>query len=147
MRMTRSTTFLAALGLVGFLSGAAPAQDVEPVVEGATDIPVEEWTAMVMGKTLVYRIEGQLWAHEHYYPGTNYVSLQLYDGSCMNGTWDYSEPFYCFHWDVEGTACFRHARMGNDILILEAGSGDDVPLIQEMTAVTDIPLQCQPPIS
>ena len=147
MRMNRLSSLSLILSLVCALGGAAPAQEMQPVPEGAEDIPVEEWTAMAMGKTLVYRIDGQLWAHEHYFPGTNHVMLQLYDGSCMSGTWDYSEPLYCFHWDVEGTACFRHARRGDEILILEAAASEGVPLIQEMTAVTDIPLQCEPPIS
>jgi hypothetical protein len=76
------------------------------------------------------------------------VTLQLYDGSCMEGTWDYSAPFYCFHWEVEGTACFRHARRAGEILIVEAPAGDEgVPPMQQMTDVTDIPLTCGEPIT
>jgi hypothetical protein len=147
--MMRRIWLLLAVMLLGSAAAGLPAraQQIQPVPEGAEDIPVEEWTKMAMGKTLVYRINGQLWAHEHYYPGTNYVALQLYDGSCMTGTWNYTAPLYCFHWDVEGTACFRHARLGDDILILESSSGEDIPLIQKMTGVTDVPLSCAPPIS
>ena len=65
---------------------------------------------MAMGRTLTYRINGEFWALEHYYPGTDRVTLELYDGTCLQGTWDYSEPLYCFHWEGQGTSCFRHAR-------------------------------------
>jgi hypothetical protein len=130
------------------LAGPAVAQDEAPLpIQGATDIPPEEWTDMAMGRTLVYRIEGKLWAYEHYYPKTNHVTLQLYDGSCMQGTWDYTAPFYCFYWDIEGTACFRHARKQDEILIIEAIPGDSPPLVQKMTAVTDMSLSCEAPIS
>ncbi|MEM8572780.1 MAG: hypothetical protein AAGG56_18055 [Pseudomonadota bacterium] len=132
-----------------FWALATESQAVEeaPFLEGAEDIPLEEWTAMAMGKTLVYRIDGQLWALEYYYPGTNYVTLQLHDGRCMSGTWDYSDSVYCFHWDSDGTACFRHARVGDEILVIETPSDDRIPLIQHMAAVTDAPLTCEAPIS
>ena len=113
----------------------------------AANIPVEEWTAMAMGRTLTYRINGQLWAIEHYYPGTNHVTLQLYDGSCMQGTWDYSAPLYCFHWDGQGTSCFRHARLDGEMLVIETRDGLDTPMTQSMTAVTDAPLTCEPATS
>jgi hypothetical protein len=132
------------------LAAGAPglAEPADAPLPGAADIPVEEWSAMAMGRTLVYRIDGALWAFEHYSPGTNRVTLQLYDGSCMEGTWDYSAPFYCFHWEVEGTACFRHARRAGEILIVEAPAGDEgVPPMQQMTDVTDIPLTCGEPIT
>ena len=74
---------------------------------------------MATGRTLTYRINGEFWALEHYYPGTNRVTLQLYDGTCMEGTWDYAAPLYCFHWDGQGTSCFRHARLGAEILVIE----------------------------
>ena len=79
------------------------------------DIPVEEWRAMAAGRTLVYRINGGLWALEHYFPGTDRVQLQLHDGTCMDGTWDYTAPHYCFHWQGQGTSCFRHTRVGEAI--------------------------------
>jgi hypothetical protein len=147
MRLRRLLLAPLLLGLLVAPLATWGAQPFVPPIQGGEDIPVEEWRKMAMGKTLVYRIEGQLWAYERYFPGTNQVMLQLYDGKCMQGTWDYVEPLYCFHWDVEGTACFRHARRGDDILILEAGSADRLPLIQMMTEVTDAPLTCSSPIS
>ena len=111
----------------------------------AVDIPVEEWTAMAAGRTLTYRIDGDLWALEHYTPGTNRVQIELYDGTCMTGTWDYSAPHYCFHWDGQGTSCFRHARLGDEVLVIEASAGQDTPMTQSMTGVSDTPLSCGPP--
>ena len=126
-----------------------PAASQPPVeqIGQAANIPVEEWTAMATGHTLTYRINGEFWALEHYYPGTNRVVLQLYDGTCMQGTWDYVEPLYCFHWQGQGTSCFRHARLGDEILIIETQDGADTPMTQTMTAVTDTPLACGPAVT
>jgi hypothetical protein len=135
--------------LTAALLAALPLPAAEPQPRSfpeATDIPVAEWVAMAMGRTLTYRIDGELWAMERYTPGTNRVTLQLYDGTCMEGTWDYSAPIYCFHWDGEGTACFRHARRGEEILIIETQDGQDTPAVQMMTGVTDVPLACGPAV-
>jgi hypothetical protein len=110
----------------------------------AVDIPVEEWQAMATGRTLTYRINDEFWALEHYYPGTNRVQLQLYDGSCMSGTWEYAAPHYCFHWEGQAPSCFRHARLGDEVLIIETQGGVDTMMTQIMTAVTDTPLACGP---
>jgi hypothetical protein len=141
---------LPCLLVAALLATALPAgaQDAAPPdLDGAEDIPVEEWSTMATGRTLVYRINGALWAFEHYHPDSNRVTLQLYDGSCMEGTWDYAAPHYCFHWDVEGTVCFRHARRDGEILIVEARRDDGMPLLQKMTEVTDIPLSCRKPLT
>jgi len=108
------------------------------------NIPVADWKAMAMGHTLTYRINGEFWAMEHYYPGTNRVTLQLYDGSCMQGTWDYTDPLYCFYWEGQDPSCFRHVRVGDEIQIIESKDGADTPLTQSMTSVSDIPLTCGP---
>jgi hypothetical protein len=127
------------------LPGAAlsPAEKVAT----ARNIPLEEWTGMAMGRTLTYRIDGEFWALEHYYPGTDRVTLQLYDGTCLQGTWDYTAPHYCFHWEGEGTACFRHARLDDEIIIIETQDGADTLMLQSMTAVTDVPLACGPAVT
>jgi hypothetical protein len=125
----------------------AASQPTAETVARATNIPVEEWIAMATGRTLTYRINGEFWALEHYYPGTNRVTLQLYDGTCMQGTWDYHAPLYCFHWEGQGTSCFRHARLGDEILIIETQDGADTPMTQSMTAVTDVPLSCGPAVT
>ena len=113
----------------------------------AVDIPVEEWSAMAMGRTLTYRIDGAFWALEHYYPGSDRVTLQLYDGSCMQGRWEYTAPVYCFYWEGQDKSCFRHTRRGGEIIVIENHDGVDTPLTQAMTAVTDIPLTCGPAVT
>lgn len=135
-----------ALPLLALAMTALPvlAEPLPVPLSGAVDIPLEEWSAMSKGRTLVYRIGGEVWALEYYYPGTDRVALQLNDGECLQGTWDYTEPYYCFHWESQGTACFRHARLNGEILVMETGDGSGVPNVQHMSAVTDIPLSCVP---
>ena len=138
-----------AAALIAALVAALPAPAAEPQTRTypeATDIPVEEWVAMAMGRTLTYRIDGVFWAMERYHPGTNRVTLQLYDGTCLHGTWNYTAPIYCFHWEEEGTACFRHARRGEEVLIIETQDGVDTSAVQTMTAVSDVPLACGPAV-
>jgi hypothetical protein len=94
-----------------------------------------------------YRIDGELWALEHYFPGTDRVQLQLYDGTCLEGTWDYRAPHYCFHWWGQGTSCFRHTRVGGAIVVIQTEAGVDTPLTQDVTAVSDAPLTCEPGVS
>jgi hypothetical protein len=133
---------LPAAAVVAILA-VLPAASQAPADGGAQgDIPVEEWTAMSAGRTLTYRIDGDLWAFEHYTPGTNRVQIELYDGTCMTGTWEYAAPHYCFHWEGQGTSCFRHTRRGDEILVIEASDGHDTPMTQTMTGVSDTPLAC-----
>ncbi len=126
-----------------------PAASQSPAerVSRAVNIPVEEWTAMAMGHTLTYRINGTFWALEHYYPDTDRVTLQLYDGSCMEGRWDYSEPLFCFYWEGQDPSCFRHARLDGEILIIESQNGADTMMTQSMSDVTDVPLACGPAVT
>lgn len=138
--------------LAALLAAAAPARAAPPEphpaageVAGLENIPVAEWIEMAEGRTLTYRINGEIWAREYYEPGTDRVSLQRPNGECMTGTWDYESPHYCFHWDLEGTACFRHVRDGDRIWVIQTEMGVDTPRLQEMTGVSDRPLICAPP--
>lgn len=137
MRLRCTVALFAFLPAVAFATepGAPP---------GLTDIPVAEWTELAGGRTLTYTIGGEFWALERYHPGGSRVTLQFYDGSCLNGYWDYADPLYCFHWEGEGTSCFRHARLGDEILILETESGVETGALQNMTGVSDAPLACGP---
>ncbi len=130
--------------LTALLLLAAGVGEAADRVAGSSNIPPEEWSAMAMGHTLTYKINGEFWALEHYYPGTNRVTLQINDGSCLQGTWEYKEPLYCFHWEGQEPACFRHARVGGEIVIIETQNGQDTPMTQLMTGVSDTPLVCGP---
>lgn len=125
----------------------ALAQGLPPEIAQASDIPEDDWAAMAMGRTLTYRIGGTFWALEHYTPGTNRVTLQINDGSCLEGTWDYVAPHYCFHWTTQGTACFRHVRLDDEIIVIETQDGADTPMTQTMTGVSDTPLACGPAVT
>ncbi len=132
------------------LAQAMPAAALDPLVDRigeAVDIPAEEWAAMATGRTLTYQIEGVPFARERYYPGTDRVTLQLADGQCLQGTWSYAAPLYCFRWEGEEPACFRHARLGQTILVIQTDNGADTPVIQRMTGVTDTPLFCGPAVT
>lgn len=134
-----------AAGAACLVAAAALAAGSEPGrLDGLADIPVEEWTAMASGKTLTYRIGNDFWALEHYEPGSNRVTLQFYDGTCLNGTWEHQAALYCFHWDGEGTSCFRHTRLGGEILILETRDGMETGAVQVMAGISDAPLTCGP---
>lgn len=118
-----------------------------PSTNGLVDIPVEEWTAMSAGRTLTYRIDGQFWAMERYHPSTNRLTIQFSDSTCMDGTWEFEAPFYCFNWIGEGRSCFRHVRVGNEILVLETEQGVETGDVQIMSGVSDTPLSCGPATS
>lgn len=132
------------------LAQALPAAALDPFIDRigeAVDIPAGEWTAMAAGRTLTYQIDGTLFAREHYYPGSDHVTLQLADGHCLEGTWSYTAPHYCFYWEGEPPACFRHARLDQEILVIQTEDGADTPVIQRMTGVTDLPLFCGPAVT
>ena len=37
----------------------------------------------------------------------------------MEGRWDYAAPVYCFYWEGQDKSCFRHARLGAEIIVIE----------------------------
>ncbi len=130
---------LIALPCLAFAAESGPAP-----IGGLTDIPQEEWTRMSAGRTLTYTIGGEFWAREHYAPDGNGVTLQFYDGMCLDGTWSWRDGLYCFDWRNEGVSCFRHARLGSEILVLETRDGVETGAIQVMSGVSDLPVSCGP---
>lgn len=113
----------------------------------ATDIPSEEWFAMVAGKTVTYRIDNQFWAHETYDPRTNRVYIALADGSCMEGVWAHIDNAFCFAWEDREFVCFRHARSGDDILIIPVEDGQVTGAIQVVQSIDDTGLPCGPELT
>lgn len=130
---------LIALPVAGFAAEPGPAP-----ISGLVDISKEEWTRMTEGNTLTYTIGGAFWARERYHPGSDRVTLQFYDGMCLDGTWSWRDGLYCFDWDTEGVSCFRHARLGGEVLILETRDGVETGAIQVMSGVSDLPVSCGP---
>lgn len=113
-------------------------------IGGLADISHAEWAKMASGRTLTYTIGGEFWAREHYAADSNRVTLQFYDGMCLDGTWSWRDGLFCFDWRNEGISCFRHARLGNEILVLETREGVETGAIQVMSGVSDLPVSCGP---
>lgn len=118
-----------------------------PVIAGETastsgDIPVEEWRKMALGRTLTYMIGDEFFALERYAKQGNRVELQLNNGECLAGTWTHSENVYCFNWGGERDACFRHVRVGTDIMIIQMDGEIETSNVQQMTNISDAPLSC-----
>ncbi|MEM9228393.1 MAG: hypothetical protein AAGB10_02205 [Pseudomonadota bacterium] len=135
----------AAAVLLGGLAPIAMAQDGPP--DTWDDISVSEWRQMVKGRTVTYRIGGQLWAHEAYDTSGNRVAIRTADGSCMEGTWSYDNGAYCFAWDAAPASCFRHVRQGSEILIVPLIDGVPSGAVQTVEGVSDIPLNCGPDLT
>ncbi len=117
----------------------------EADTRGATalqDIGQAEWSDLTSGRTLSYSIDGEIWAREYYDPNSDRVVLKLNDGTCMNGRWEFSEPLFCFHWDESGTACFRHVRFGDEILVLETDNGVENGAVQVVEGISNLAPDC-----
>jgi len=107
------------------------------------DIPPEEWRALVRGQTLHYRINGENWALEQYAPLGNGVVLQLLQtGECLTGEWSYRDGQYCFAWNSGETSCFRHTRVGGQIVVIHMEDGAPTGGVQTMDLAGDTPLTC-----
>jgi hypothetical protein len=80
-------------------------------------------------------------------PSYTHCWVSFRDGTCFRGTWDYARPRYCYHWEGEGTVCFRHVRSGSSALVIQqADDGSNSGFLQLMTEVSDAPLACGPPL-
>lgn len=127
--------------LLSLLLLSSPVTAGEAVPQGG-DIPVEDWRKMALGKTLTYMIGSEFFALERYAPTGNRVDLQLNTGECLAGTWSHAQNSYCFDWGDDRAACFRHVRTGEGITIIQLDNGVETSNIQQMTSVSDAPLNC-----
>lgn len=106
------------------------------------DIPVEEWRALALGRTLTYTIDGNFFAFERYAPDGNQLEIQSVTGECMSGTWAFEDGAYCFYWDQSPKVCFRHFRAGGQIIISSIVDGVEIGSYQTMSTVSDAQLNC-----
>lgn len=120
------------------------AAEETPHTNALVDIPKEEWVSMVAGRTVVYKIGLDLWAFETYSRDSNFVSIQLANGECMDGTWNHIDGTFCFAWDNREYSCFRHARAGEEILIIPTVDGQPAGTTQTVSDITDAPMPCGP---
>lgn len=115
----------------------------ERLATEARDIGPAEWRRMVEGRTVWYRIGPVLWGREHYHPGTNRITFQFTDGTCVEAVWDYADPWYCFDFgpalEGAGPHCFRHLEHEGRLFALGRGGEP-----QEIDRIDGAPLSCGP---
>lgn len=123
---------------VVLLAAPLAAEDPGPL----EDIAPAEWREMVDGHSVTYHIGGAFWAREAYDTASNAVVIRMADGTCLEGTWSWTDGEYCFAWRGEGTSCFRHVRSEGEILIIPMVDGAPAGDIQTVAGVTDLPVTC-----
>lgn len=119
---------------------AAPPPDL---AEAGEDLSPEEWRRLVAGRTVWYRIGEAIWGRERYAADADRVVFQFPEGDCVEGTWIYAAPWYCFDFgDAAGLAglhCFRHLRHEGSLWALGM-AGEP----QRVERIDDTPLTCGP---
>lgn len=125
----------------------APADPLTPLFGEVRDIPAEEWRRMVQGRTVTYLIGGEVWAREAYTPGSDTVSIQLSDGTCMQGFWYTRDREYCFAWELGEVSCFRHVRSDGQILVIPMDGGLPAGSVQTVSGISDLGLACGPALT
>jgi len=127
---------------LGIFLAAGAALGGEESGTGLSDIPLQEWRDMSLGKTLTYSIDGQFFALERYSTSGDAVMLQLSDGTCYSGSWTHNETSYCYFWEDNPAVCFRHVRAEDEIMILHLDDGVETGEVQTMVGISDTPLVC-----
>ena len=113
----------------------------------AEDIPPEEWSKLVRGRTVVYTLEGQFWGFERYAETGNRVEFQFPDGTCNFGTWSWVDGAYCFAWAGREPDCYHHRMSAGQITVVGADPGTDPGSVYEVTNIVDMALLCSAPMS
>ena len=97
--------------------------------------------ALVGGRTVWYRISGEVWGREGYRGAPGQVTFQFPDGECLEASWTYSEPWFCFDFgEALGGGpphCFRHLRHGDRLWALSR-TGEP----QSIDRIDATPLTC-----
>ncbi|MEO0913622.1 MAG: hypothetical protein AAFY59_11640 [Pseudomonadota bacterium] len=134
-------------GLLALFLSVGLALATNEAEDGLVDIGKDEWFAMVSGRTVVYKIGPEYWAYETYSKKSNYVIIQLANGECMEGTWEHVNNTFCFAWDNGEYSCFRHARDGDEILIIPTVDGQPSGTIQTVSEITSDAVPCGPELT
>ncbi len=127
-----SAAILAATLLMGGSDIQGPGEIIAP----------DEWRALAAGRTLTYTVNGEFFALEQYSMTGDRVAIQIADGTCMSGRWVFQNDAYCFFWASRDPVCFRHERLGGEILVKQVIDGALIGSVQTMSQVSDAPLQC-----
>jgi len=121
----------------------AQPQTLAEILSTAPEISYEDWRDMTAGKTVVYQIFGKTFGFERYQNGNN-VTIQLDDGSCIDGTWFMQETAFCFDWEGGPLNCFHHKRVGDTIYIVGLDNGKESADIQIVSRIDNTPISCGP---
>jgi len=115
-------------------------------VLSATDISPEVWQQMTAGRTVTYMRNGTLFGTEHYHPNSNRAAFRHADGTCLDGTWAFTQGLFCFYWEDLLPACFHHRQDGRGIIVIAADETGDFNFgnVQDVSEITDTPIVCQP---
>lgn len=101
-------------------------------------IGLEEFRALVDGKTVYYATpDGVPIGREYFPPGRNSAVYVHVDGPCLNGTWRYAWPVFCFKYRQQ-PSCWSTYWDGDRIFVLS----DDGQLQQITAIVENEPLVC-----
>ncbi|WP_339947419.1 hypothetical protein [uncultured Albimonas sp.] len=132
---------LAAACAAPAFAGAADAPTREQLASEGRDLSPEEWQALVGGRTVWYRISGEVWGRESYRAEPGRVTFQFPDGECLEASWSYVEPWFCFDFgEALGGGpphCFRHIRHAETLWALSR-SGEP----QSIDRIDSTPLTC-----
>ena len=129
--------------ILALMPSIAPAQSLLAQLAQATNISVDEWRALTKGKTVVYEVGGETIGYESYLGGGN-VTIQLDDGSCIDGTWYMEQAAFCFDWQGGPLNCFHHKRLDGMIYVVGLRNGVETPDIQKVSRIADLPVSCGP---
>ncbi len=129
--------------LLALFPAVASAQSLLERLSAASNISFKEWQNLTAGKTVVYQIEGETYGYETY-RGNGNVTIQLSDGSCIDGTWFMQQAAFCFDWQDGPLDCFHHKRLDGVIYIVGLENGVEFDSIQEVSRIIDTPVTCGP---
>ncbi len=133
--MTRFFAFLLVIFPVGVM-----AQSLRERVEAGTHISQTEWYDLTIGKTVIYQSFGLESGREYYPPSGNTIFYQTIVGTCMEGTYSYDAPSFCFQWQGNDLACFDQKWVENEIYIISKQNGG----IHFVADIIEAPFRCAP---
>lgn len=129
--------------ILALTPSALPAQSLAERLAAEPIISFEAWRVLTNGKTVVYEIDGETYGYERYLGGGN-VTIQLEDGSCIDGIWYMAQTSFCFDWEGGPLNCFNHKQLDGDIYVIGLENGAETTDIQKVSRIANIPITCGP---
>ncbi len=130
--------------VIAFFPLMSYGQTLQEQLADAPNISFEEWRDMTAGQTVVYEIDGNIYAYEAYRRGSNKVTIEVEGVVCEEGTWYMQGTTFCFDWPGNAPNCFNHKRLGDDIYVVGVVDGVETDDIQKVIEIAPIPVACGP---